>query len=123
MPTEMVQKPGVVLGQAPDALRGRPRGRRVRSGSRLSLAESAGAPRKGRGYPWPNPRAPRGRVEATPGRIRGRPAEGSRLPLAESAGAPRELATLDHPVDEPVGQRLLAGEVAVALHVGVDALD
>ena len=45
------------------------------------------------------------------------------LALTEAAGAPREVAALDHAVDQPVCQRLLAGEVAVALHIGVDALD
>ena len=43
--------------------------------------------------------------------------------LAEATGPRGQLAPLDHAVDQPVGERLLTGEIAIALHVGVNPLD
>src|ERR1700748_803331 len=43
--------------------------------------------------------------------------------IAEAPCLPAELAALDHPIDQTVGECLLAGEVAVTLHVGVHSFD
>src|ERR1700733_3705006 len=76
----------------------------------LAAPRSSGAPMTG------------GRRRA-PGRPRARRLSRLTLFVAEPAGTRREVAALDHSVDEAVGDRFGAGEEAVALAVGVDALE
>lgn len=48
-------------------------------------------------------------------------ASSRRSPLAEAARRAGRVAPLNHAVHDAVGQRLLAGEVATALHGGLEA--